>query len=75
MAYHWYAAPAKTPDGIIHFLADAFKKTCDEEDFKKGMDNIGMTTDWDSPEGAIKSMEQVERIYMYVIKKHNIQPQ
>jgi tripartite-type tricarboxylate transporter receptor subunit TctC len=75
MGYHWYAAPAKTPRTIINFLADAFKKACGEDGFKRGMDTIGLTTDWQGPDVALKNMEKAEQAFKYVFDKHNIKPQ
>jgi tripartite-type tricarboxylate transporter receptor subunit TctC len=73
--YHWIGAPKGTPDPIINFLAEAYKKAFAEQSFKDACSNLGATASWDSPEGSIKTMEKVERRYLDVIKKNDVKPQ
>lgn len=72
---HWVGAPTGTPDPIINFLADAFRKAAAEKAFKDGAENLGGTAAWEGPEGAMKSMERVEQLYLRVIKKYDLKPQ
>jgi tripartite-type tricarboxylate transporter receptor subunit TctC len=74
-SYHWIAAPPKTPDPIINFLADAFKKAFAEPSFKEACERLGGKEDWQGPEGALKSMETVGQLYQKVIKKYDLKPQ
>ncbi len=73
--YHWISAPAGTPDAIIHFLAEGFKKGFAEETFKQTVYNLGATPAWEGPEGALKNMEKVYQIYQKVIKKYDLKPE
>jgi len=74
-SYHWVAAPAGTPDAIINFLAEAFKKAFAEQGFKETADNLGATAAWASPEDSLKTMERIEQLYLRVIKKYDLKPQ
>jgi tripartite-type tricarboxylate transporter receptor subunit TctC len=74
-AYHWIGTPVKTPDPIIAFLAEAFKKAFAEQGFKDGCDTLGGTAAWEGPENSLKTMEKVEQLYMAVIKKFDLKPQ
>ena len=71
---HWVAAPAGTPDSIVNFLAEAFKKAFAEEAFKEAADKLGATAAWEGPEGSMKAMEKLDQIYQRVVKKFNLQP-
>lgn len=74
-AYHWIGAPAGTPDPVINFLAEAFKKAFSEQGFKDGCDHLGGTAAWESPQNGLKTMEKVEELYLKVIKKYDLKPQ
>ena len=74
-SYHWVAAPAGTPDAIINFLAEAFKKGFAEQAFKDAADNLGATAAWASPEDSMKTMEKIDEIYQRIVKKYDLKPQ
>lgn len=71
---HWVAAPAGTPDSVVSFLSECFKKAFAEEAFKEAADQLGATAAWEGPEGSIKAMEKLDQIYQRVVKKFNLQP-
>lgn len=71
---HWVAAPAGTPDAIVNFLAEAFKKAFSEQGFKDAADNLGATAAWEGPEGSMKAMERLDQIYQRVVKKYDLKP-
>lgn len=72
---HWVAAPAGTPDAIVDFLAEAFKKGFAEQAFKDAADNLGATAAWKDPEGCMKAMEKLDQTYQRVVKKYDLKPQ
>ncbi len=72
---YWIVAPAKTPDGIINFLAEAFKKAFAEQGYKDGMDNLGVTGNWTGPEEALKDMDNMDRLIQGVVKKYDLKPE
>ncbi len=72
---HWLGAPAKTPDPIINFLADAFKKAFNEQGYKEAVDNIGGTAAYLGPEEATKEWNKLDEIFRGLIKKYDIKPQ
>lgn len=74
-AVHWIAAPAGTPDPIINFLAEAFKKAFSEKGFKEAADHLGATAAWEGPEDSLKSMEKLDNLIQRVVRKYNLQPQ
>jgi tripartite-type tricarboxylate transporter receptor subunit TctC len=74
-SYHWIGAPAGTPDAIVNFLADAFKKAFAEPGFKEAADNLGATAAWAGPEDCLKTMEKIEQLYLRVIKKYGLKPE
>lgn len=71
---HWIGAPAGTPDPIVNFLAEAFKKAVNEQSFKDTADNLGATAAWESPEGAMRSMEKLDQLYQRIVKKYDLKP-
>ncbi len=74
-AEFWAGAPAKTPDPVINFLAEAFGKACAGQDYKQAIINIGSTPAWEGPEAATKSWERLDQLYRRVISKYNLKPQ
>lgn len=74
-SYHWVAAPAGTPDAIINFLAEAFKKGFAEQGFKDAADNLGATAAWASPEESLRTMERIDQLYSRVVKKYSLKPE
>lgn len=75
MQFYWVVAPAKTPDPIIHFLAEAFKKGFAEQGFKEGMENLGGTEDFAGPEDTLKAMDRMDQLVQGVVKKYDLKPQ
>jgi len=73
-AVHWVAAPAGTPDPIVSFLAEAFRKGFAEKEFIEAADHLGATAAWESPEGTMKAMEKMEQLYLRVIRKYDLKP-
>ncbi len=74
-AEYWAGAPAKTPDPVIHFLAEAFGKACAGQDFKEAIIRIGSTPAWEGPEAATKIWERLDQINRRIIAKYNLKPQ
>lgn len=70
--FNWVAAPAGTPDDIINFLAEAFKKGFAEQAFKDAADNLGAMAAWASPQECTKTMEKVDELYQRIIKKYDL---
>ena len=73
--YHWVAAPAGTPDSIVNFLAEAFKRGFSEQTFKEAAANLGAVGAWENPEGSMKSMERVDQLYQRVVKRLDLKPE
>jgi tripartite-type tricarboxylate transporter receptor subunit TctC len=74
-AIHWIAAPAGTPDAIINFLAEAFRKGFSEQGFKDGADHLGATGAWEGPEDSLKGMDKLDELTRRVVKKYDLKPQ
>jgi tripartite-type tricarboxylate transporter receptor subunit TctC len=74
-AKYWLAAPAGTPEAVIQFLAEAFRKGCSDKAYKEGMDKLGISGVWRSPADATKSMEEMENLFLKIIKKYDLKPQ
>ena len=74
-SYHWVAAPAGTPDSIVSFLAEVFKKGFAEQGFKDAADNLGATAAWAGPEDSLKTMERIDQLYSRVVKKYDLKPE
>jgi tripartite-type tricarboxylate transporter receptor subunit TctC len=68
-ATHYIAAPAATPDPIIQYLSGAFKKAFAEKAFAEAMDSLETVGGWESPESSVKSLQEIDRMYLRVIKK------
>jgi tripartite-type tricarboxylate transporter receptor subunit TctC len=73
--YYWIGAPANTPDGIVNYLAEAFKKGFAEKGYIDGMANQGCTAAWEGPAGALKSMDKLDQLVQQVAKKYNLKPE
>jgi len=71
---HWIAAPAGTPDAVVQFLADCFRKAVAEKSFQDTADNLGATAAWESPEGSMRAMEKLDQLYQRIVKKYDLQP-
>jgi len=74
-ATHYVGAPAGTPDPIINYLSEAFKKGFAEPAFVEALDNLECVGGWESPESSVKSLEQIDKIYQRVIKKLDLKPE
>jgi tripartite-type tricarboxylate transporter receptor subunit TctC len=74
-AIHWIAAPAGTPDAIINFLAETFKKGFSEQAFKEAADHLGATGAWEGPEDSLKGMDRLDQLIQKVVKKYDLKPQ
>ncbi len=73
--YHWIAAPVGTPEPIVKFLAESFKKAFSEEAFKEAVDKQGATAAWEDPAGSLKTMEKVDQVYQRMVNKFNLKPE
>ena len=73
--YYWVGAPAKTPDEIVKFLAQAFKKAVAEPGYIDAMNGLGSTAGWESPEEALRTMDKIDLMVRGVVKKYNLQPE
>jgi tripartite-type tricarboxylate transporter receptor subunit TctC len=72
---HYVAVPAGTPESIVSFLADAFKKAFAESAFEKATENLGATPEWKGPAESMKSMEEMDQVYQKIVKKYDLKPQ
>ena len=72
---YWVVAPAKTPDVVINFLAEAFRKGFAEQGYKDGIDNLGVIPVWTGPEEALRDMDKIDRMIQGVVKKYDLKPQ
>jgi tripartite-type tricarboxylate transporter receptor subunit TctC len=73
--YYWIAAPANTPDAIVNFLAEAFRKGFAEQGYIDGMSNLGCTAAWEGPAGAVKAMDRLDEMVRQVVKKYDLKPE
>ena len=73
--YHWVASPAGTPDPIVNFLSEAFKKAFSENEFRETADHLGGTAAWEDPAGSLRTMEKVDQIYQTIVKKFDLKPE
>jgi len=71
----WAGAPAGTPDAIINFLAEVFRKAVAEEGYKEASDVAFNTASWQGPEDSMKAMEKLDRIFQKLIKKYDLKPE
>jgi hypothetical protein len=60
---------------MINFLAEAFRKGCQEQDFIEGTDKLGFIRAWASPADSLKTLEGAENIYLRIIKKLGLKPE
>jgi tripartite-type tricarboxylate transporter receptor subunit TctC len=75
MQFYWVVAPAKTPDPIIHFLTEAFKKGFSEQGFQEAAENLGGTAAFAGPEDTLKAMDRMDQLVQGVVKKYDLKPQ
>lgn len=71
----WIGAPAGTPDSIVNFLAEAFRKGCAEEGYKEASDIAFNTPGWESPAEALKAMDRVDTTFQRLVKKYDLKPE
>ena len=71
----WVGAPAGTPDGVINFLAEGFRKAVAEEGYKEGSDVAFNTASWQGPEDSLKAMEKLDGTFQKLIKKYDLKPE
>ena len=72
---YWVGAPANTPDSVVNFLAQAFKKGVAEPGYVTGMDNLGCTAAWEGPADSLKTMDRIDDTFMKIVKKYNLKPE
>ncbi len=72
---HWVAAPAGTPDPVVNFLSEAFKKAFNEPAYIEAMDKLGGTAAWEGPEVSAKIIDSQGQLYEKIIKKYDLKPQ
>lgn len=68
IVYHGIYIHKDTPEDIKKTLSEAFKKICEDPEFKKGLDNMGDAPKFGGPEFIRESIKKVERIGIPVIK-------
>lgn len=73
--YYWVAAPGKTPDEIVNFLAQAFKKAVAEQGYIDAMNGMGSTAGWEGPAESLKTMDKLDLLVKDIVKKYNLQPE
>jgi len=71
----WVGAPAGTPDDVINFLAEVFRKAVAEEGYKEGSDVAFNTASWQGPEDSLKAMEKLDGTFQKLIKKYDLKPE
>ena len=59
----WIGAPAGTPDAVINFLAEAFKKGVAEEGYKEASDIAFNTAAYEGPAESLKAMEKLDESF------------
>jgi len=72
---HWIASPAGTLDGMITFLAGAFRKGFSEQGFKDAADSLGATGARQGPEESLKGMDRLDELAQRVVKRNDLKPQ
>ncbi len=72
---YWVGAPANTPDAIVNYLAEAFKKGVSEPGYASGMANLGSTASWEGPADSLKTMDKIEEMTLRIVKKYNLKPE
>lgn len=71
----WVGAPAGTPDGVINFLAEVFRRAVAEEGYKEASDVAFNTASWHGPEDSLKAMEKLDNTFQKLIKKYDLKPE
>ena len=71
----WIGAPAGTPDDIINFLAEAFRKGVAEEGYREASDIAFNTPAWEGPADSLKGMERLDDRFLKLIKKYDLKPE
>jgi tripartite-type tricarboxylate transporter receptor subunit TctC len=71
----WIGAPAGTPEPIIQFLAEAFRKGVAEEGYKEGSDLAFNTPAWAGPADSLKAMDKLDETFQKLIKKYDLKPE
>lgn len=71
----WVGAPAGTPDEVINFLAEVFRKAVAEEGYKEASDIAFNTASYKGPADALKAMEQLDNTFQKLIKKYDLKPE
>ncbi len=66
------AAPKGTPPEVIRYLAERFKKVCDDPEFIKSMKDIGQPVMYQGPQEFAKFMKEGFAQYGQMIKEFNI---
>ncbi|HSR10202.1 MAG TPA: tripartite tricarboxylate transporter substrate binding protein [Thermodesulfobacteriota bacterium] len=69
------AAPAGTPDSVINFLSEAFRKAVAEEGYREGSDKAFNTPSWKSPSDYLKQYEKLDTTFQALIKKYDLKPE
>jgi tripartite-type tricarboxylate transporter receptor subunit TctC len=68
-AYRGVAAPPKTPDNIVKYLADCFEKVMKDPAVKKKMDENGFKTEFMGPEAATALVKKKMVEYEVLMKE------
>jgi tripartite-type tricarboxylate transporter receptor subunit TctC len=71
----WVGAPAGTPDAIVNYLAEAFKKGVAEEGYREGSDQAFNSPVWEGPADSLKAMEKLDTMFQRLIKKYDLKPE
>jgi len=66
------AAPKGTPPEVVSYLAERFKKVCDDPEFIKSMRDIGQPVMYQGPQEFAKFMKDGFAQYGQMIKEFNI---
>jgi tripartite-type tricarboxylate transporter receptor subunit TctC len=69
------AAPKGTPPEVVSYLAERFKKVCDDPEFIKSMKDIGQPVMYQGPQEFAKFMKEGFAQYGQMIKEFNIKLQ
>jgi tripartite-type tricarboxylate transporter receptor subunit TctC len=71
----WVGAPAGTPDSIINFWAEAFRKATAEEGYKQASDQAFNTASWAGPADSLKAVDKLDDTFQKLIKKYDLKPE
>ncbi len=66
------AAPKGTPPEVIRYLAERFKKVCEDQEFVKSMKDIGQPVMYQNPQEFGKFLKEGFEQYGRMIKEFNI---